>query len=158
MPRVPKFNQSKRLKKYVACSLLHLWWKLKSWSSSSRRLACRSWYKPTPCMSLAQGFRCPKVPTWTNMWIGWGKIFNAHDMSPWMQSHRRSVVHSVVLYAWLTLIFSQSDFWNCTKRYSREMCDYTVSGLQKVLPEAFLQVTPYWRSKTFERADRYQTM
>ena len=95
----------------------------------------------------------PKVPTWTNMWIGWGKIFNAHDMYVTLNAipSKVSCTFSVTIYAWLTLIFSQSDFWNCTKRYSREMCDYTVSGLQKVLPEAFLQVTPYWRLKAFER-------
>jgi hypothetical protein len=47
------------------------------------------------------------------------------------------------------------DFWNCTKRYTREKCDYTLRGLRKTLPAAFMSVTMYWIRKAFERADRF---
>jgi len=47
------------------------------------------------------------------------------------------------------------DFWNCTKRCTRETCDYTLKGLRAILPDAFLSVKPHWVRKSFERSDRY---
>jgi hypothetical protein len=58
----------------------------------------------------------------------------------------------------VTEFLSPLDFWNCTKRFSREECDYTITGLKRNLPDAFLHVTQYWVRKAFERADRYLTI
>jgi hypothetical protein len=46
-------------------------------------------------------------------------------------------------------------FWNYTKRHCRQWCDYTVAGLNRVLPSAFLSVPMHWVRKSFERCDRY---
>jgi hypothetical protein len=51
--------------------------------------------------------------------------------------------------------FPSLDYWNCTKRFAREKCDYTLKGLQRNLPKAFLSVSTYWVRKAFERADRF---
>ncbi len=60
----------------------------------------------------------------------------------------------------ITLIYKcvYIDFWNCTKRYARAKCGYTLRGLRKHLPSAFLSVTQYWVRKAFERADRYLSL
>ncbi len=47
------------------------------------------------------------------------------------------------------------DYWNCTKRLAREKFNYTLRGLQAIIPQAFLYVTKYWVRKAFQRADRY---
>jgi hypothetical protein len=51
-----------------------------------------------------------------------------------------------------------TDYWNCTKRFCREVCDYTLQGLVKNLPTAFRVVSSYWVPKAFERSDRYLTL
>jgi hypothetical protein len=47
------------------------------------------------------------------------------------------------------------NYWSFTKRYSRQWCDYTVAGLRRVLPAAFLSAKMDWVRKAFERCDRY---
>ena len=51
--------------------------------------------------------------------------------------------------------FLSTDFWNCTKRYAREKCDYTLKGLMLLLPKAILFVNQYWMRKAFEMSDRF---
>jgi hypothetical protein len=53
------------------------------------------------------------------------------------------------------MYFASADYWNCTKRYAREKCDYTMKGLMLHLPTALLFVNPYWVRKAFERSDRF---
>jgi hypothetical protein len=40
-------------------------------------------------------------------------------------------------------------YWNYTKRHCRQWCDYTVAGLNRVLPTAFLSVPLDWVRKSF---------
>ena len=50
------------------------------------------------------------------------------------------------------------DFWNGNKRFTRLTCDYTMPGLKRQVPLAFLATTLYWVRKAFERSDRYLSM